>query len=53
MSLEAWGDDGIDGPEGYVTEEAYAEIEQERDRLPSGRRLDRSGIREARNARKG
>lgn len=33
MSLEAWGDEGFDGPEGYVTEEAYAEIEQERDRL--------------------
>lgn len=34
MSLEAWGDDGFDdGPAGYVTEEAYAEIEEERDRL--------------------
>ncbi len=34
MSLEAWGDDGAyDGPEGYVTEELYAELQEERDRL--------------------
>lgn len=33
MSLEAWGDEGDIGPEGYVTEEVYQELEAERDRL--------------------
>ena len=26
MSLEAWGDEGDVGPEGYVTEELYDEL---------------------------
>ena len=25
MSLEAWGDDGLDGPDGYVTDERAEE----------------------------
>ena len=29
MSLEAWGDEGMDGPEGYVTEEAFDEAQAE------------------------
>ena len=29
MSLEAWGDEGLDGPDGYVTDERTVELARE------------------------